>query len=315
MGVLPSGAKTGRTTCSAVAGPEARIRSWPASAGPLVPETGASTNITSGRTLLTCSARLSVAVTPIVPICAHAAPWLNASTTWPSTITVVTTSAVGSIVMTTSASRTASVGEGAASAPAAARAAATGADLSHTAVRNPALRRFRAIAEPMMPVPSTATEVPASLVAVMECLSPSARRRHRPKHDYPAICRPVMSWDQDCRAAPRWEPAGPRAAASPRIASCAYAPAPHRKLARRGGPRLATSSPLSGAHPPIRLPPSDVYLNAWLCRTVAEGVCEMWRRPWGMDRLSAVWPGNENRAINEAGRSSSHDGDDPAGRG
>src|SRR5215469_9016654 len=280
MGVLPSGAKTGRTTCSAVAGPEARIRSWPASAGPLVPETGASTNITSGRTLLTCSARLSVAVTPIVPICAHAAPWLNASTTWPSTITVVTTSAVGSIVMTTSASRTASVGEGAASAPAAARAAATGADLSHTAVRNPALRRFRAIAEPMMPVPSTATEVPASLVAVMECLSPSARRRHRPKHDYPAICRPVMSWDQDCRAAPRWEPAGPRAAASPRI----------------------------------RLPPSDIYLNAWLCRTVAEGVGEMWRRPWGMDRLSAVWPGNENRAINEAGRSSSHDGDDPAGR-
>jgi hypothetical protein len=69
----------------------------------------------------------------------------------------LTTSAVGSIVITTCASPTASAADAAASAPASdSRAVAVG-DRSQTVVRSPAETRRRAIAEPMMPVPSTAT--------------------------------------------------------------------------------------------------------------------------------------------------------------
>jgi hypothetical protein len=39
------------------------------------------------------------------------------------------------------------------------------ADLSQTDVRSPALRRFRAMAEPMMPIPSTATDGSRPVVA------------------------------------------------------------------------------------------------------------------------------------------------------
>ena len=65
----PSAAYTGSSTGLAASGPEARISSWPFSAGRRVPDTGASAKYTSGRSLLTRAASSSVAVTPIVLIC------------------------------------------------------------------------------------------------------------------------------------------------------------------------------------------------------------------------------------------------------
>jgi hypothetical protein len=61
------------------------------------------------------------------------------------------------MVMTTLAPATASAGVSATRAPASARAAVGAVDRSHTVVGSPAARRFLAIADPMMPVPSTAT--------------------------------------------------------------------------------------------------------------------------------------------------------------
>ena len=84
------------------------MSSLPASAGPLLLETGASTNITSGRSRPRRTPISIVAVTPIEPICARTAPAANASTTLPPNSTESTTSAVGSIVIATLASRTAS---------------------------------------------------------------------------------------------------------------------------------------------------------------------------------------------------------------
>ena len=133
------------------------MSSWPASAGPLLPDTGASTNMTSGRS---SPSRLPISVVsarPIVPICAHTAPAGSASATPLSKITEVTTSAVGSIVITTCASWTASAGDAATSAPASDSGAVAVDERSQTVVRSPAETRLRAIAEPMMPVPSTAT--------------------------------------------------------------------------------------------------------------------------------------------------------------
>ena len=98
-----------------------------------------------------------VSARPIVPICAHAAPAGSASATPLSKITEVTTSAVGSIVITTCASWTASAGDAATSAPASDSGAVAVDERSQIVVRNPAETRLRAIAEPMMPVPSTAT--------------------------------------------------------------------------------------------------------------------------------------------------------------
>ena len=61
------------------------------------------------------------------------------------------------MVITTRASLTAAVGDVAAVAPACASGAVASGDRSHTVVLSPAASRLRAIAEPMMPVPSTAT--------------------------------------------------------------------------------------------------------------------------------------------------------------
>ncbi len=132
------------------------MSSCPASAGPLLPDTGASTNMTSGRTRLSRAASPVVAVTPMVPICDHTAPGANGGR--PSAnITDSTASASGSMVITTRAARIASGTEAAATAPAAASGAVASADRSHTVVGSPAASRLRAMAEPMMPVPSTAT--------------------------------------------------------------------------------------------------------------------------------------------------------------
>ena len=142
----------------------------------LLPETGASTNVTPGRAAASRSRKPRVASTPIVPICAHTLPSASAAATPPSKMTDSTAAAVGSMVMTTSAPRTASGADTAAVAPASARAAA--GDLSHTRVSRPAAVMFRAIADPMMPAPITATTVRAvpftSAITVPSSCGPSA---------------------------------------------------------------------------------------------------------------------------------------------
>src|SRR5215469_10771773 len=71
-------------------------------------------------------------------------------------MTEPTTSAVGSIVITTLAARTASTGVGATTAPAATSGSAAAGERSQTVVDRPAASRLLAIAAPMIPVPSTA---------------------------------------------------------------------------------------------------------------------------------------------------------------
>ena len=126
-----------------------------------------------------------VASTPIVPICAHTAPSGSRCATPSPNITDCTAAAVGSIVITTSAPATASAADAATAAPASASAAVACGDRSHTVVRSPAAIRLRAIAEPMMPVPSTATlfaACPGLSVIVISCLRP-------PKPSSAQVCR------------------------------------------------------------------------------------------------------------------------------
>ena len=86
------------------------MSSWPASAGPRVPETGASTNRTSGRMPAAVAASCCVACTPMVPIWAQIASGASAwSMPWP-TATEVAAAASDSIVITTSACATAWLG-------------------------------------------------------------------------------------------------------------------------------------------------------------------------------------------------------------
>ena len=168
--IAANGRRSGSRAC---AGPEARISSWPFSAGPLLPDTGASTNSASGRSLASCPAIRSVGSIPIVPICAHTACGANDSATRPSKMTDSTTAAVGSIVITTRASLTASAADGAACAPTAASVAMTPGDRSQTVVGSPAASSLRAIAAPMMPVPSTTTR-PSPWLCVSDISRPSS---------------------------------------------------------------------------------------------------------------------------------------------
>src|SRR5215469_15883915 len=92
----------------------------------------------------------------MVPICAQAAPCSSAVTTARSSMTDLTTSAVGSIVITTLAPRTAAAGVGATVAPAATSGSAADGERSQTVADRPAASRFLAIAAPIIPVPSTA---------------------------------------------------------------------------------------------------------------------------------------------------------------
>jgi len=127
-----------------------------------------------------------VASTPIVPICAHTQPSANAPATPPSKMTDSTASAVGSIVITTPASRTASRAGAATTAPASAKEPVADDDRSHTCVVRPAAIRLRAIADPMMPAPITATAGRASLPFAPAITTPSfcgpPRRRRDPGH-------------------------------------------------------------------------------------------------------------------------------------
>ena len=108
MVFLPSAVNTGSSREAAASGPDARISSWPDSAGRRLPDTGASTKMRSGRRAWVRLASSSVAATPIVPICAQIAPCVIWAMPSPSIMTSVVTSAVGSMVTITSAMRTAS---------------------------------------------------------------------------------------------------------------------------------------------------------------------------------------------------------------
>jgi hypothetical protein len=83
-----------------------------------------------------------------------------------------TAAAVGSMVITTAAPRTASGADAAATAPAPTRAAVAAGDLSQTRVSRPAAARFLAIADPMMSAPITATTVRAALPSIPAMTAP-----------------------------------------------------------------------------------------------------------------------------------------------
>ena len=63
----------------ASSGPDAKIVSSPCSAGPLLPDTGASMRITSGRSAPPSRRRAQIPATPIVLICAQIAPGASAA--------------------------------------------------------------------------------------------------------------------------------------------------------------------------------------------------------------------------------------------
>ena len=109
----------------------------------------------------------AVPATPMVPICAKTAPWAKAPLTPSSKRAALTISAVGSIVITTRASRTASATDPATDAPAFKSGSVADFERSQTVVASPAATRLRAIAEPMMPLPITATceRAPTSLTS------------------------------------------------------------------------------------------------------------------------------------------------------
>ena len=153
----PSAVNTGSSTGFAGPGPDARISSWPSSAGWRVPDTGASTTYTSGRSWPARAASSSVAVTPTVLICAHTDCGRSAPSIPAPKASWFTASASATMVITTSTSRTASGASSWAVAPSAASAAAFSGVRSHTSTVNPLRSRLRVIPRPIVPEPSTAT--------------------------------------------------------------------------------------------------------------------------------------------------------------
>ncbi len=149
----PSAAKAGRTRSRTDWGPLARTRSWPDSAGSRLPDTGASTNATPAA--LANAANSWIPVRPTVPICTHTDPAEKLPIAL--VMTEVVAAASGSMVITTEAPLTASSALAATCAPLARSGSARPGVRFQTVTSRPAASRERAIAEPMMPVPSTAT--------------------------------------------------------------------------------------------------------------------------------------------------------------
>jgi hypothetical protein len=75
----PRASNSEATRGRACSGPEAKIVSWPRSAGALLPDTGASSRVTSGRSAATMAATRSMPATPMVLICAQTAPGASAA--------------------------------------------------------------------------------------------------------------------------------------------------------------------------------------------------------------------------------------------
>jgi hypothetical protein len=151
----PSASNTGRTRGRSARCPEARTSSSPRSAGPELPETGASTNSTRPSA---SSSRLRVACRPTVLIWIHTASGPSAVSA-PSTplIAAATASPSVSMVIRNSASAAAPAGVAATLAPCPASASAFRRVRFHTVTSNPARSRLRAMGAPMAPVPRTAT--------------------------------------------------------------------------------------------------------------------------------------------------------------
>ena len=102
-------------------GPDAKIVSLPCAAGSLLPDTGASRSVTSGRWSSTRAATRSIPATPIVLICAQIAPGASAASMPWSRAIEMTASASVTMVMTIAALRAASAAVSATSAPSSAR--------------------------------------------------------------------------------------------------------------------------------------------------------------------------------------------------
>ncbi len=133
--------------------PAANTSSCPASAGWRVPSTGASTR---SRPLASAKAASSVAAaTPTVEVCSQT--WPSASPAWAVFMAASTAGPSVSMVMITSASRTASAAVAATVAPDSASGAALSWLRFQTRTSRPARRRLRAMPAPMIPVPRTAT--------------------------------------------------------------------------------------------------------------------------------------------------------------
>jgi len=136
--------------------------SFPSSAGWRVPSTGAST-YRAPCAAARAGSRSPASRTLTVLVWAHRTPSGAAGSA--AAITSATESPSHSIVTTTSAPATASAAVPATCAPSAASGAARPGVRSHTVTSRPARSILRAIAAPMVPVPSTATRsIAASLL-------------------------------------------------------------------------------------------------------------------------------------------------------
>src|SRR5436190_2345272 len=155
----PSASKRGPTRERASSGPEAKIVSWPCSAGTLLPETGASRSVTSGRSASTMAATRSIPSTPIVLICTQIVPGASAASMPWSRAIEMTASASVTIVTTISARRAASAAVSATSAPSSARSRVARGSRFQTIVGMPARSALVAIPCPIAPIPRNAVAV------------------------------------------------------------------------------------------------------------------------------------------------------------
>src|SRR5215210_5514679 len=132
------------------------------------------------------AASRSVPSSPTVEVCTHTAPGAMAGSA--HSMTCSTAARSKSIVTTTSAPATASAASVVIRALASARARARSGLRFHTVTSSPAAMRLRAIPEPMIPVPSTAT------VFVTRSSERSSAGRHPARRrSYPAWTPPTPS--------------------------------------------------------------------------------------------------------------------------
>ena len=154
----------------AASGPEAKIVNWPAAAGSLLPDTGASTRATSGRSASAMAATRSNPATPIVLICTQIEPGASAASTPWSRAIEMTASASVTIVTMMAARRAASAAESATSAPSPARSRVASGSRFQTIVGRPARSALVAIPWPIAAMPRMAT---GSWISVIERLPSS----------------------------------------------------------------------------------------------------------------------------------------------
>src|ERR1700761_4263360 len=158
--LLPIASNTGRALAIASAEPDARTIKVPASAGPFVPTTGASTTSTFNGSASAAMRRIPAG--PTVADCSQMAPAFACGRK--SRAAAVTASSSKDIVIMTSASATASAAVPATMAPSEPRAAALLEVRFQTVTSKPSRSRVRAIPAPIVPVPRTATCISTPLM-------------------------------------------------------------------------------------------------------------------------------------------------------